>query len=528
MQIRDALSLKVPIVWVTSDEPARAIDKVAQSLPEGEKIFRFDSLDNMVSYQPDKGIWLPVLIDDQPVTNPMDALVAALDAKTNFVIAYTKNIAESIAGLLVDLTIKWREAFMTDSMDELPARIILVSSDPEAPAEFRRVCACVEDGLPDAVEVAQIISHMSASGVEFDDASRVAKAAAGMAEFEFVSSALANARENGGKVEAKIINNAKVDLLKKNGVLEVYTPKLTINDLGGLDNAKKLIQQVLWTWKNPEKAKELGVTPVRRTLFLGLPGSGKSLMCEAIANALEVDLGKGGASNAMSKWVGESEQNMRRMFASLKRMAPIVFWIDEFGRDMSGSGSSGAVDGGTTDRVHGEFLTGLQQLPDDVFLAAAANRIEDLPPEMLRADRFDRLMFVGFPTEAERREIFEIHLAERVDHYDVDQLAASTAFFTGAEIKSLIKEVNFRVGTTEFRLPTTAEYVVFAPRVKGRMWVNHTEAITNMYRRAATEWDWASSGQYQEAGRVLQAANAKLNTGAPQPTTAGRSGGLAI
>mgnify|MGYP000214883789 CR=1 FL=1 len=87
-----------------------------------------------------------------------------------------------------------------------------------------------------------------------------------------------------------------------------------------------------------------------------------------------------------SKVIGQSEANMRAVFKQIKLMSPLCVWIDEFGRDLSGGSSSSHVDGGTTDRVHGEFLTGLQELPEETFLLCAANQLEALRPEMLRAD----------------------------------------------------------------------------------------------------------------------------------------------
>ena len=133
---------------------------------------------------------------------------------------------------------------------------------------------------------------------------------------------------------------------------------------------------------------------------MGIPGTGKSAICEATANALGLDLARTGVSQVMNSFVGQSEANMRAVFNQIKVMAPLCVWIDEFGRDMSGGQSSSHVDGGTTDRVHGEFLTGLQELPENVFLICAANQIENLKPEMLRAERFDKIIFVGLPSQS--------------------------------------------------------------------------------------------------------------------------------
>jgi SpoVK/Ycf46/Vps4 family AAA+-type ATPase len=292
----------------------------------------------------------------------------------------------------------------------------------------------------------------------------------------------------------------------------VRSPKYTLDDVGGLDRAKQLFEAVRWTWEHPEETKQYGIIPPRRLLFIGLQGSGKSLIAEAAAQGLGLDLAKGGVSSAMTKWVGESERKMRLMFKQLRAMAPIVFWVDELGRDLSGGASSSETDGGTTDRVHGEFLSGLQELEQDVFLLAAANRIDHLPPEMTRADRFDKIMFVGFPSEEERQEIWAIHLGEQGMDMDLRVLAGATQFFTGAEIKALVRNVRFDVAATDRRAARTEDFVAAIPHIKSRAWTRHKGEIVAMYERARDEWDWASSQQEEEAPTVIKAAKAPAFT----------------
>jgi SpoVK/Ycf46/Vps4 family AAA+-type ATPase len=186
-------------------------------------------------------------------------------------------------------------------------------------------------------------------------------------------------------------------------------------------------------------------------------------------------------------------------------MTPLCVWIDEFGRDLSGGQSSSHVDGGTTDRVHGEFLTGLQELPEDTFLMCAANQLEHLKPEMLRADRFDKIVFVGLPSYFERKEIFKIYLKDiQTDHeYDYEALARSTENFTGAEIASLIKEVKFYIVTSDFRAITTQDIVSYAPRMKNTIWNKHRDMVKSMYQYALEQWDWASSEQMENAKNII-------------------------
>jgi SpoVK/Ycf46/Vps4 family AAA+-type ATPase len=207
----------------------------------------------------------------------------------------------------------------------------------------------------------------------------------------------------------------------------------------------------------------------------------------------------------MNSFVGQSEQNMRAVFQQIKMMTPLCVWIDEFGRDLSGGASSASVDAGTTDRVHGEFLTGLQELPEDTFLMCAANQIENLRPEMLRADRFDKIVFVGLPSLEERKDIFKICLKTiDTDHqFDLDALAEKAEYFTGAEITALIKEVKFFVVSSELRSINTNDIISYIPNVRNILWNKNRDMIKGMYQYALEQWDWASTEQQKDAKLIL-------------------------
>jgi SpoVK/Ycf46/Vps4 family AAA+-type ATPase len=168
-------------------------------------------------------------------------------------------------------------------------------------------------------------------------------------------------------------------------------------------------------------------------------------------------------------------------------------------------------DGGTTSRVHAEFLTGLQELPSDVLFMAAANRVADLSPEIMRAERFDKILFVGFPTEAERTDIFRVHLAgdPNLDSINIGHLAAASKLFTGAEIQSVIRETRFEVSLAERRAMTTNDLLSHIASFKNRMWLRKQEEMIQMYRIALNEWDWASTEQREEAAAIVNAGGRK-------------------
>lgn len=510
MSLGEQLAVRTPLVWVNSDEPRRVIGEVTDEIRD-RPILRLDVMKGLVSYDRDTETWKRVLIDGEegqaaPTDDLFVSITHALRERAVMIVENAHLLAEKLVGLLGYVSTTYVDAFYDDDADEIPAMFVLISCKTEVPPEILRDTVQVGLALPGEAELEATLRHIyDRLGIEQpDQVLAEVRAGLGLSEFEFAQ-ACSRSLKKDASLDPEYINAIKIDNLRRGGVLEIRQPTIGLDGIGGLDNAKTLMRRVAWAWYNPELSAEKGLEPLRRVLLVGVPGSGKSAICEAAADALGLDMAKFGVSRMMNKYVGQSETNMRNAFAQVAAMKPLVLWVDEFGRDMSGGASSAEVDGGTTDRVHGEFLQGIQELPTDVFLVAAANRIDNLPPEMLRADRFDKVMFVGFPTEAERIEIFRIHLGESAATYDLEALAKATTQFTGAEIKALIREVRFTVVGDTGKAPTTADIAAFAPKLKNRVWVNHHDRIVEMYTRAKTDWDWASSQQESEADFVLQA-----------------------
>lgn len=531
-QLEEHVDICTPLVWVVSDEGHRVTEVVANRSKQ-RTVYRLDPLRGLLKWVPsddedEPTVWKVVLrevpdgIDDDGkeqtraviVRDPQVAMMNVIDERGILILEHAHLNAKDMAPFYGAMAQAYLDAVRSDDADTVPAQFILISCTDEVPPEIRRQTFVLHFGLPEAEELTQIYTRLH--GVPHDEAQReqlrtVIRAGQGLSELEFIDANLQSLSVH-QRLDSTYINHRKIDIIHQSGLLEVRPPSLSVDDIGGLDHMKELIEMTAWTWRHPDEATALDIEPLRRFLLVGVPGGGKSAICEATSSALSLDLAKTGAAQSMSKWVGESEANMRRVFAQVRAMQPITLWIDEFGRDMSGGASSGSVDGGTTDRVHGEFLTGLQELPPQVFLVCAANRIDNLPPEMTRADRFDKIVFVGMPTETERRDIFRIHLGRRHGEYNLNELARITPYFTGAEIKGLVKEVRFRVALADRRAPTTGDFLEYAPRMKGRVWINHHEKIIEMYKRAQQEWDWASTEQEREADRIIAAKPATVTS----------------
>lgn len=140
-----------------------------------------------------------------------------------------------------------------------------------------------------------------------------------------------------------------------------------------------------------------------------------------------------------NKYQGETERNLREALTSAEQLAPCVLWIDEIEKGLASAGQDS--DGGVSRRVLGYFLTWMAERKSSVMLVATANAVRELPPELLRKGRFDEIFFVDLPVAEVRAEIFRLHLRRRnIDPqaFDLDQLAANSDGFSGAEIEQAI------------------------------------------------------------------------------------------
>jgi hypothetical protein len=144
------------------------------------------------------------------------------------------------------------------------------------------------------------------------------------------------------------------------------------------------------------------------------------------------------AARLYDKFIGESERNLRKALDFAEAIAPSILWIDEIEK---GFAAGGEADAGLSQRILGSFLTWLQERQAPVFVAATANDVLALPPELLRKGRFDEIFFVDLPDPADREAIFRIHLALRhqdPSKFDLRGLVAASEGFSGAEIEQVI------------------------------------------------------------------------------------------
>jgi transitional endoplasmic reticulum ATPase len=231
----------------------------------------------------------------------------------------------------------------------------------------------------------------------------------------------------------------------------VEAPQIRWDDIGGLDEARdRLKEGVELPLKHPEAFRRLGIRPAKGFLLYGPPGTGKTLLAKAAARESEANFIATKSSDLLSKWYGESEQQIARLFNRARQVAPTIIFIDELDSLVPARGG-GLGEPQVTERVVNTILSemdGLEEL-QNVVVIGATNRPTLIDPALLRPGRFDELIYVGVPDAEGRRRILAIHTKGMPLGGDVDleKIAQRTDRFTGADLEDLVR----RAGLTALR-----------------------------------------------------------------------------
>jgi transitional endoplasmic reticulum ATPase len=231
----------------------------------------------------------------------------------------------------------------------------------------------------------------------------------------------------------------------------VEAPQIRWDDIGGLDKARDLLREgVELPLKHPEAFRRLGIRPAKGFLLYGPPGTGKTLLAKAAAREAEANFIATKSSDLLSKWYGESEQQIARLFNRARQVAPTIIFIDELDSLVPARGG-GLGEPQVTERVVNTILSemdGLEEL-QNVVVIGATNRPTLIDPALLRPGRFDELIYVGVPDTAGRRRILAIHTEGMplANDVDLEKIAQRTDHFTGADLEDLVR----RAGLTALR-----------------------------------------------------------------------------
>ena len=331
--------------------------------------------------------------------------------------------------------------------ENIAATIFIIAPRLVIAPEIEKLMAIFNIGLPSFKEIQGLLNTFSDEQgitIEKETQAFLSEALKGLSLRE-IRHLLNLALQNDGEINMEdypLILKEKEQVVKKSGILELVTVKEKFEDIGGLRKLKDWLEIKAVVFKQLEKAQKFGVEIPKGVLVAGMPGCGKSLSAKACASLFELPLLRLDMGRLLGKYVGESEGNMRRAIALAEAISPCILWVDEVEKAFSGIGSGGSGSEVAT-RLFGYFLTWMQEKDSPVFVIATANDISNLPPELLRKGRFDEIFYVDFPSELERKAIFELHLAKRnqkSSSIQVDVLAKESDGFSGADIESVVKE----------------------------------------------------------------------------------------
>lgn len=273
-----------------------------------------------------------------------------------------------------------------------------------------------------------------------DDKDKMVKACQGLTKCEtenaLYKSVVSRGRLDSRDVEAILAE--KEQIIRKSGILEYTATVESFGTLGGLGNLKRWLKQRNNAFT--QRARDFGLPHPRGVLLVGVPGCGKSLCAKAVAAEWQKPLLKFDMGRVFGKFVGESEERMRKALSVAEGVAPAILWVDELEKALAGAAGGGG-DSGVSSRVFGSLLTWMEEKEKPVFVVATANDISRIPPELLRKGRMDEIFFVDLPNPQERAEILMIHLTRcqrDPAEFDIAEVVRNTEGFSGAELGEVV------------------------------------------------------------------------------------------
>ncbi|MFQ5488782.1 MAG: AAA family ATPase [Gammaproteobacteria bacterium] len=364
-----------------------------------------------------------------------------------------------------DVVIAW----LTEIRDVLASSgrtVIFLGPEFDVPAPLANDVTTVDFALPDDSAIEDSVRFITEGhAIENDVLPLIVSACRGMTQQQVedrTALALRRFKTLNGDA-AKLILHEKAEVLRRSGLLRyLEPPEGGMGLIGGCEAVKAHIRRDKACFS--DEAKAFGIDPPKGILLVGISGCGKTAISLSAAAELGMPLIQFDVGAMMSKWVGESERNVRAALQQIEAMAPCVVQMDEIEKGFGTVGSDG--DSGAGMRAFGTVLKWMSERTCPAYLILTANDVTRLPPEFTRKGRIDEIFGVYLPTEVERRDILCIHLRQRQrdpEAFDLDAIAAATENYSGADIEQVVitgLKLAFHQGnelTTEHLLQAVAQ-----------------------------------------------------------------------
>ena len=322
----------------------------------------------------------------------------------------------------------------------------------------------------------------------------------------------------GGAPGASRFGHARTKTLSDQG------KKVTVDDVAGAEEEKEELQEIVEFLRDPQKFTALGARIPKGVLLVGPPGTGKTLIAKAVAGEAGVHFLSISGSDFVELYVGVGASRVRDLFDQAKKDAPAIVFIDEI--DAVGRQRGAGLGGGHDEREQtlNQLLVEMDGFGSNegVIVMAATNRQDILDPALLRPGRFDRQIYVGLPDIKGREEILKVHAKKKplAEDVSLNQIARSTAGFTGADLENLLNEAALLAAREDKRFITMSDLheamlkVIAGPEKKSRVVTEHARKLT----------------AYHEAGHAVVIHELKTQDPVHQITIIprGPAGGLTI
>ena len=251
----------------------------------------------------------------------------------------------------------------------------------------------------------------------------------------------------GGAGNAKMVNFGK----SRARMSSDKDKKVTFNDVAGLKEEKDELEEIVDFLKNPAKYNSIGARIPKGVILTGPPGTGKTLLAKAVAGEAGVPFFSISGSDFVEMFVGVGASRVRDLFSDAKKNAPCIVFIDEIDAvaRRRGTGLGGGHD--EREQTLNQMLVEMDGfgVNEGIIVMAATNRVDILDPAILRPGRFDRKVVVGYPDVRGREEILKVHSKGKPlgDDVNLEEVARTTAGFTGADLENLLNEAAIRAAS---------------------------------------------------------------------------------
>lgn len=425
-----------PIIVVVTQEEERVFDIVTSiSLARKKAAYSWDVAAGM-----------------QRLTQENTPLLAA--PKENDVLPCILKGTENSIWLLPDFQRFWEdpvvERQIVQTLKTLPfskKNIIISQRELQIPQHLKPHFVVLEAPLPDQSELKEVLDRLLRSAdkeLSLEPAleTKLLRAAVGLTAAQAQRAFAQGIVKDGTLCEEDVIAviEEKRAAFQDSSAIEFYNSQESLSNVGGLTRLKEWLR--LREKSFSSAAKEYGLPTPKGIALIGIPGTGKSLSAKMIAGLWGLPLLRLDVGAVFGSYIGQSEAQIRQALRVAERVSPCILWIDEMEKALAYGGN----DSGTSTRVFGTLLTWMSDKEAPVFVAATANDVSSLPPELLRRGRFDEIFFLDLPNEQEREAIFKVHIRKKgrdPAQYNFPPLIAASEGFVGAEIEQAIVDAMF-------------------------------------------------------------------------------------